>query len=182
MKLLKENLKLIFVFILGIIVSGIGVFAATSYAIDSSKVGYTDNAKLGVDNVQAAIDGTCANIDTRLGNLENVSAKHELTYSSNSYYSMNGINGTHNNWYQIGKLVIVNISVKVTNSSATSAAVPKVFTGLPEPLYMANYGALVPEDYTGTSATVAIYSGGYIGILGGTTNTLLNGQIIYVAK
>ncbi|MBO5414885.1 MAG: hypothetical protein J6A17_04580 [Bacilli bacterium] len=182
MKLIKRSFKIIIGFILGMIVSGISVFAATSYAINSNKVGYTDNSGLGVDNVQAAIDGTCANIDTRLGDLENISAKHELTYSSNSYYSMNGINGTHNNWYQIGKLVIVNISVKVNDSSATSAAVPKVFTGLPEPLYMANYGTLAPETYTGTAATVALYSGGNIGILGGTTNTLLNGQIIYVAK
>ena len=60
--------KTIFILIMGItiglVISGIGTYAATTYAVSSNKVSYTDNAKLGVDNVQAAIDGTCANISS----------------------------------------------------------------------------------------------------------------------
>lgn len=54
---------------IGLVISGIGTYAATSYAISSNKVSYTDNSGLGVDNVQAAIDGTCSNIDTRLDSI-----------------------------------------------------------------------------------------------------------------
>ena len=181
-----KNKRTIIILIMGVIVglciSGVGTYAVTTYAISSNKISYTDNSSLGVDNVQAAIDGTCANIDTRLGDLENVSEKHLMTYATNQYYSMNGINGTHNYWYQIGRLVIVNISVKVLNSGVTSANIPIVFTGLPKPLYISSYGSLVPENSNESSGTMAIYSNGNIGILGGTINSLLNGTIIYVAE
>ncbi|MBO5414177.1 MAG: hypothetical protein J6A17_00970 [Bacilli bacterium] len=73
MKIFKKNYK--FIFVLGIVVgaafASIGAYAATSYAIDSSKIGYKDNSNLGVDNVQAAIDGTCSNINTKLSGIEN---------------------------------------------------------------------------------------------------------------
>ena len=47
-----------------------GSYAATTYAINSNAVEYTDNSSLGVTNVQAAIDGTCTKINTRLSDLE----------------------------------------------------------------------------------------------------------------
>ena len=60
-----------------ILIVVIGIFSGTiSYVtagtvIDSEKVSYKDNSGLGVNNVQAAIDGTCANIDNRLTTIEN---------------------------------------------------------------------------------------------------------------
>ena len=66
MKILKRNYKLLVGIIIGAVFASVGAYAATSYAIDSSKIGYKDNSNLGVDNVQAAIDGTCANVDTTL--------------------------------------------------------------------------------------------------------------------
>ena len=69
MKKKKTIIVLIIGIIFGLIISGIGTYAATSYAISSNKVSYTDNFGLGVDNVQAAIDGTCSNIDTRLDSI-----------------------------------------------------------------------------------------------------------------
>ena len=53
-KHLKNRTKIIIAFILGIIISGGGVYAAT--VIAASNVGYTDNASLGATNVQDAID------------------------------------------------------------------------------------------------------------------------------
>ena len=51
---------------IGCIISIGGAYAATSYAISASKIGYTDNSSLGATDVQAAIDGTC----TKLANLK----------------------------------------------------------------------------------------------------------------
>lgn len=45
-KIINKNYKLIIAFILGMIVSGCGVLAATTYAIDSKMVSYTDNSGL----------------------------------------------------------------------------------------------------------------------------------------
>ena len=66
----KIILILIVGFIMGLSLSGIGTYAATTYAISATKIGYSDNSNLGADNVQAAIDGTCSKVDTRLGNIE----------------------------------------------------------------------------------------------------------------
>ena len=55
---------------IGCIISIGGAYAATTYAISTSKIGYTDNSNLGADNVQAAIDGTCTKFNTQLTNLK----------------------------------------------------------------------------------------------------------------
>lgn len=48
------------------VISISGSYAATTYAINASNIGYTDNSSLGADNVQAAIDGTCSKVSTVL--------------------------------------------------------------------------------------------------------------------
>lgn len=50
------------------VISISGSYAATTYAINASNIGYTDNSSLGADNVQAAIDGTCSKVSTVLAN------------------------------------------------------------------------------------------------------------------
>ena len=67
----KIILILIVGFIIGLSLSGIGTYAATTYAISATKIGYSDNSNLGVDNVQAAIDGTCTKFSSQLTNLKN---------------------------------------------------------------------------------------------------------------
>lgn len=62
----KIIVTLIIGLIIGLSLSGLGTYAATSYAISASKIGYTDNSSLGATDVQAAIDGTC----TKLANLK----------------------------------------------------------------------------------------------------------------
>ena len=66
---MKRVTKIIVILIVISLVSATSSYAATSYAINASKVAYSDNSNLGVDNVQAAIDGTCSKIDYRLNSL-----------------------------------------------------------------------------------------------------------------
>ena len=67
---MKKTIVIIIVNIMiAVIISIGGVYAATTYAISASKIGYTDNSSLGADNVQAAIDGTCTKFSTKLNNI-----------------------------------------------------------------------------------------------------------------
>ena len=65
--------KTIMIIIVTAMITGIisiyGAYAATNYAINASKIGYSDNSNLGVDNVQAAIDGTCTKFNEQLTEL-----------------------------------------------------------------------------------------------------------------
>ena len=75
MSKMKNKKKTIVILIIGVIIglslSGLGTYAATTYAINAVKVSYSDNSNLGVDNVQAAIDGTCTKFNNQLTTLEN---------------------------------------------------------------------------------------------------------------
>ena len=55
MSKMKNKRKIIVVliigFIMGLSLSGLGTYAATTYAINAAKIGYSDNSNLGVDNV-----------------------------------------------------------------------------------------------------------------------------------
>ncbi len=65
----RSIITLVIGLIIGLSLSGIGTYAATNYAISANKISYSDNSNLGVDNVQAAIDGTCVNFSTKLNNM-----------------------------------------------------------------------------------------------------------------
>ena len=60
---IKNNLKIVVAFTLGLLVAGTGVYAAT--VIAASSVGYSDNASLGATNVQDAIDKLYAKADNQ---------------------------------------------------------------------------------------------------------------------
>lgn len=66
---MKKTIMIIIIttLITGIISIGC-TYAATTYAISASKVGYSDNSSLGAANVQAAIDGTCSKVNEVLNN------------------------------------------------------------------------------------------------------------------
>ena len=71
MSKMKKSLKVsILVAVITCLISISGSYAATNYAINASKIGYSDNSSLGVDNVQAAIDGTCTKFSNQLTNLK----------------------------------------------------------------------------------------------------------------
>ena len=62
----KTIITIIFTAMITGIISIYGAYAATTYAISASKIGYADNSNLGADNVQAALDGTCSKINNKL--------------------------------------------------------------------------------------------------------------------
>ena len=55
---------------MGLSLSGLGTYAATTYAINAAKIGYSDNSNLGATDVQAAVDGTCVKFNNQLTNLK----------------------------------------------------------------------------------------------------------------
>ena len=68
---MKKSFKIpLLMAIVTCVISISGSYAATNYAISATKIGYSDNSNLGVDNVQAAIDGTCTNFSNQLMKLE----------------------------------------------------------------------------------------------------------------
>ena len=128
-KIINKNYKLIIAFILGMIVSGCGVLAATTYAINSKMVSYTDNTGLGATNVQDAIDKTCSNLDNELTNLI------PSTYKKPT--AVNGVTITYGGYYIIGNVVVVNMTLNInTTTLPLSSNVnigTKVVSGLPAP-------------------------------------------------
>lgn len=66
----KIIITIIFTAIITSVLSLSFSYAVTNYAISTSKIGYTDNSNLGVDNVQAAVDGTCVKFSNQLVNLK----------------------------------------------------------------------------------------------------------------
>lgn len=70
-KEIKLNIKniLMLIFIISVFAAA-SSYAATTYAIKSEDIQYTDNSNLGVANVQAAIDGTCTKFNNQLTTLE----------------------------------------------------------------------------------------------------------------
>ena len=67
---MRKITKFILVLLIISIVSAVSSYAATNYAISATKISYSDNSNLGVDNVQAAIDGTCTKFSNQLVNLK----------------------------------------------------------------------------------------------------------------
>ena len=67
-KHLKNNYKIIIGIIIGVVISGCGVYAAT--VIAASNVGYSDNNELGADNVQDAIDKLNTKATTKIKEAE----------------------------------------------------------------------------------------------------------------
>ena len=71
-KHLKNNYKIIIGIIIGVVISGCGVYAAT--VIAASSVSYSDNASLGATNVQDAIDKLYAKADNQYFDLATAQA------------------------------------------------------------------------------------------------------------
>ncbi len=67
-KHLKNNYKIIIGIIIGVVISGCGVYAAT--VIAASSLGYTDNSSLGANNVQDAIDKLNTKATTKIKEAE----------------------------------------------------------------------------------------------------------------
>ena len=63
------TLKLVFILVAVFGFNILSLQAAVDYVISANSISYTDNANLGADNVQAAIDGTCTKFSAKLNNM-----------------------------------------------------------------------------------------------------------------
>ncbi len=115
--MIKKNYKLIVGIIIGVIISAGTSYVVAATVINSRDVSYTDNSKLGVTNVQAAIDGTCSkisNISSSVTDLENSLSSYELLGTT----TWQGIKFTV---YRVGHVVTVTAyTIKVTEKVAVA--------------------------------------------------------------
>ena len=99
-------ISLIIVMIIVLCISGIGTYAVTTYVIKGSNIEYKDNFGLGVNNVQAAIDGTCSKIDKRLSDIEN---KDNLVVYSEPFTTLpDGYNASA---YKLNGVVVLTVVI-----------------------------------------------------------------------
>ena len=162
MKKKRTIIVLITGIIFGLIISGIGTYAATTYAISSNKVSYTDNSSLGVNNVQAAIDGTCSKVDDRLDSIE--SSKQDLLSTNSSSVSYTASNFSQvfpacNSVYKYGKVVFYTCTFVPATNLASQTLLFKLPTGYTPITYMRF--PLIQSSY-GTSYNAVIDENGQI--------------------
>ena len=102
---IKNNLKIVVAFTLGLLVAGTGVYAAT--VIAASSVGYSDNASLGATNVQNAIDKLNTKATTKIAEAKKECPSGEICQKTNSkgtiFASKMGICINRNNIFQCFK-------------------------------------------------------------------------------
>ena len=105
-KHLKNNYKIIIGIIIGVVISGCGVYAAT--VIAASSVGYSDNASLGTTNVQDAIDKLNTKATTKIAEAKKECPDGEICQKTNSkgtiFASKMGICINRNNIFQCFKI------------------------------------------------------------------------------
>ena len=161
---MKKTIMIIIVtaMITGVISIG-GAYAATNYAISATKIGYSDNSDLGVDNVQAAIDGTCTKFSSQLTNLKN-EVKTE----------------TLNEMYPVGSIYI---STTLSTKSQVASALGGTWEAFGEGRTLIGVGSNGTSSYNTADSTggkennsYTVTSGGsisnYTGTSGSTTLTI----------
>lgn len=120
----KTVIVLMIGLIIGLSLSGIGTYAATSYAIGASKVEYTDNSNLGVDNVQAALDGTCTKFTDQLKDIKKslypVGSIYMSTTDSTVESVVERFGGTWEKYAEGTMLISANSQYKVNTKGGSS--------------------------------------------------------------
>ena len=179
--------------ILGMLISGImfgtGTYAAT--VISGNNISYVDNANLGVNNVQAAIDGTCTKFSSQLTNLKN-DVISQIYPIGSIYISTNITNASDlkeklgvGTWESYGKgktLVGVDENDSSFNSvekTGGSKTVKLNTSNLPNHTHVipSLTGSTVPTDHT----QVLSKNGEYSVTPGGDTNAYVLGNTDYKA-
>ena len=141
---MKNKFKLtlksfILLILINCILTGTISYVAAEIVIDAKNVGYTDNAKLGVDNVQEAIDSTCTKVNTvqeQVNELNTtLSTKQDKLSSSLGAVSSNGT--------VIASTIATGVdSYKKIRSLTLSAG-----------KYIISYTIAFPTNYTGLRTT-----------------------------
>ena len=146
---------------MGLSLSGLGTYAATTYAINAAKIGYSDNSNLGVDNVQAAIDGTCTKFNNQLTNLTtNVISK---MYPVGSIYISTSISDAKSvasilgvgTWVTFGDGRVLRSSSGTSEQTGGSSDVTLTTSNLPSHTHSYTPSGSVTSTFTGQSSTTS---------------------------
>ena len=188
-KHLKNNYKIIIAFILGIIISGGGVYAAT--VIAASSVSYSDNASLGATNVQDAIDKLNTKATTKIKEAEakcpsgNVCTKtwaklgdyvkmtpsltsYTVTTTMTGYTSNQTINPSELNLWRVISINSDGTMDLVSEYVSSTAIYFKGKTGYQNYISSLN---TIASQYTNSKYTIASRHIGYNGQKGTITDT-----------
>ena len=148
----------ILIAIITCIVSISGSYAATNYAISANKISYSDNSSLGVDNVQAAIDGTCTKFNNQLTNLTtNVISK---MYPVGSIYISTSISDAKSvasilgvgTWVTFGDGRVLRSSSGTSEQTGGSSDVILTTSNLPSHTHSYTPSGSVTSTFTGQSS------------------------------
>ena len=150
--------KTITVIIITAVITGIicigGAYAATSYAISASKIGYTDNSSLGATDVQAAIDGTCTNFSKKLDELKKsmypVGSIYISTKLSTTTAVAAAIGGT---WQVFGNGKVLRSSTGTSEQTGGSSDVTLTTANLPSHTHTLTATGTVSSTFKGTAVT-----------------------------
>ncbi len=120
---LKERIYVIVGIIMGMILSTTISYSLASTLINSKDVTYEDNAGLGVNNVQAAIDGTCTKFSNQLTTLQTTILNKMYPVGSLFFSSTNTNPGTlfGGTWVQLtGGFIYASNGFSSGNGTGTS--------------------------------------------------------------
>lgn len=146
---------------MGLSLSGLGTYAATTYAISAAKIGYSDNSNLGVTNVQAAIDGTCTKFNEQLNELR------ESMYPIGSIYLSTSLSTTSavatalgGTWetYGSGRTLIGSDGSSYQageTGGATSVSTTLTTSNLPAHTHTVTAKGSVSSTFTGSEVTTS---------------------------
>ena len=134
---MKTNTKIILGIIIAVLLSTVSCYVLAENLINSKDVIYEDNSNLMADNVQEAIDGTCAKIDTRLLDIEdklytvkNFSASKTITTSTTNTYTGLSITFPANSYCTVTVLAVfsngqakaISLTSSITSDGSSTIA------------------------------------------------------------
>ena len=154
---MKKTIVIIsIIVVIGCVISIGGAYAATTYAINASKIEYTDNSSLGVTNVQAAIDGTCTKFSNQLAELKKsmypVGSIYISTKLSTTTAVAAAIGGT---WQAFGDGKVLRSSTGTSEQTGGSSVVTLTTANLPSHTHSYTPSGKVSSTFTGQSSTTS---------------------------
>ena len=172
MSRMKKSMKIpLLMAIVTCIISISGSYAATNYAISASKIAYSDNSNLGVDNVQAAIDGTCTKFSNQLTNLKNevkTETINEMYPIGSIYISKtlstptqvaNAIGGT---WQFFGNGKVLRSSSESSEQTGGASTVTLTTSNLPSHNHTFSGTTGVEINYNSTYGVAYLHGANYL--------------------
>ena len=148
----KIIITIIFTTIITSVLSLSFSYAATNYAISTSKIGYTDNSSLGATDVQAAIDGTCTSFSKKLDELKKsmypVGSIYISTKLSSPTAVASAIGGT---WEAFGNGKVLRSSTEKSEQTGGSSTAVLTTANLPNHSHSYIPSGTINSTFNGTA-------------------------------